>query len=93
MWRKRDETKEEAQIARLATVATDDTKVRAEDNLARVQEALVIAEVARRKAKAKVSCLEVERTSLLLEVRVTKDEVSSLLSQAGKDKAAMEEDY
>ena len=93
MWRKRDETKEEAQIARLATVAADDTKVRAEDNMARVQEALVIAEEARHKAKAKVACLEVERTSLLLEVRVTKDEVSSLQYKAGKDKAAMEEDY
>ena len=29
----------------------------------------------------------------MLEVRATKDEVCSLQSQAGKDKAAMEEDY
>ena len=47
----------------------------------------------RRKAKAEVACLEVERTSLLLEIGTAKDEVSSLYSQAGKDKEAMEEDY
>ena len=48
---------------------------------------------ARHKVKAEVACLEVERTSLLLEDRVTKDEVSSFQSQVSKDKAAMEEDY
>ena len=37
--------------------------------------------------------LEVKRTSLLLELEATKDEVSSLLSQAGRDKEAMEEEY
>ena len=37
--------------------------------------------------------MEIKRTSLLLEVRATKDEVSFLQSQAGKDKAGMEEDY
>ena len=37
--------------------------------------------------------LEVERISLLLEIKGAKDEVSSLHSQAGKDKEAMEEDY
>ena len=61
--------------------------------MARVQDALVVAEEVRRKAEAEVASLEVERTSLLLEVGATKDEVSSLQSQAGKDKAVMEEDY
>ena len=37
--------------------------------------------------------MEVERTVLLLEVGATKDEVSSLKSQVGKDKATLEEDY
>ena len=50
-------------------------------------------EEARRKAKAKAARLEVERTSLLLEIGAAKDEVSSLHSQAGKDKEAMKEDY
>ena len=51
------------------------------------------SEEARRKAEGKAACLEVERTSLLLEIRAAKDEVSSLQSQAGKGKEAMEEDY
>ena len=71
--KERDEAKEEAQIARLAVVTTSDMKVREEDDLARVQDALVIAEEARRKAEAKVTSLEVERTSLMLEVGATKD--------------------
>ena len=37
--------------------------------------------------------MEVERISLLLELGVTKDKVSSLHSQVGKDKEAMEEEY
>ena len=64
-----------------------------EDDLARVQDALVIAEEAKRKVEAEVASLEIEWTSLLLEVGSTKDEVSSLQFQASKDKAIMEEDY
>ena len=43
--------------------------------------------------EAEVSRLAVEQTSLLLELQVSKYEVSSLYSQVGKDKEAMEEDY
>ena len=68
-------------------------KALAEDKLARVQDALAVVEEARRKVEADAALLEVERTSLLLEIGVAKDEVSSLYSQAGKDKEAMEEDY
>ena len=50
-----------------------DVKARAEDDLARVQDTLVIAEEARRKAEAEVAYLEFEWTSLLLEVGATKD--------------------
>ena len=64
-----------------------------EDKLDRVQDALVVAEEARRKAKAEAAHLEVEQTSLLLEIGVAKDEVSFLHSQAGKDKEVIEEDY
>ena len=53
----------------------------------------MIEEEARRKAEAKVASLEVERISLMLEVRETKDEVSCLQSHTGKDKAFMEKDY
>ena len=41
-----------------------DGKVRAENDLARVQEALAVAEEVKRKAKGETSCLEVERTLL-----------------------------
>ena len=68
-------------------------RVRAEDDLARVRDALAVVEGAKRKAEAETARLEVEWTSLLLELGVAKDEVSSLQSQAGKDKEAMEEDY
>ena len=37
--------------------------------------------------------MEVERTSLLLEIVATKDEVFSLHSQEGRDKEVMQEDY
>ena len=68
-------------------------------DLARVQDALavmeevgaVVEEATRRKVEA--ASLEVERTSLLLEIRVTKDKISSFHSQAKKDKEVMEEDY
>ena len=43
--------------------------------------------------EAETTLLEVERTSLLLELGATKNEVSSLHSQAGRDKEAMEEEY
>ena len=76
---------------RLVVVVEGDAKALVEDKLARVQDALVVEEEAKRKFEA--AHLEVKRTSLLLEVRTVKDEVFSLYSQAGKDKDAMEEDY
>ena len=62
-------------------------------DLARVQDALAAVEEAKHKAKSEASRLDVERTSLLLEIGVAKEEVSSLQSQAGKDKEAIEKDY
>ena len=53
----------------------------------------MVAEEARRNVEAGTSLFEVEQTSLRLELGAAKDEVSSLHSQAGKDKEAMEEDY
>ena len=58
-----------------------------------VEEPRAVVEEARRKAEAEVARLEVERMSLLLEIRVAKGEISFLNSQAGKDKEAMEKDY
>ena len=45
------------------------------------------------RSEAKIACLVVERSSLLLKLEASKDEVSSLHSQVAKDKEAMEEDY
>ena len=58
-----------------------------------VQDALTVVEEVRQKAEAEVSYLEFERTSLLLEIGETKDEMSSLHSQVVKEKEATEEDY
>ena len=60
-----------------------------------MEKARAVVEEARRKAEveAEATRLEVELMSLLLEIGAAKDEVSSIHSQAGKDKKAMEEDY
>ena len=76
--KERDEAKKEAQIARLVTVATGDAKERVEDDLARVQATLTITEEARRKVEVEDARLEVEQTSIMLEIGATKDEVFSL---------------
>ena len=91
--KERDEAKEKVQLTRITAVTAGNTKARAEDDLAMVQDALEVAEEARHKAEAKAAHLEVERTSLLLEIGAAKDKVFSLQSQADKDKEAMEEDY
>ena len=70
----RDEAKEEAQAARLATIAATDAKAWAENELPRVQEVLAVAEEAKRRAEVETSRLKIERTSLLLEIGVEKDE-------------------
>ena len=96
---KGNEAMEEAQIARMDIVATGEAKAWVKEDLARVQGALAVAEgakaatnEARRKAEAKAARLEVEWTSLLLELGTTKDEVSSFQSQAGKDKEPIEDE-
>ena len=80
-------------MARLAAATTGDVKARAENDLTRVLDALIVAEEDGLRLEAEVSRLEVEQTSLLLELEASKDEVSSLHSQVGKEKEAMEEDY
>ena len=80
-------------MASLAASAASDAKARAQEDLARVQEALAATEEGKCKGEAETAHLKVEQTSLLLELGATKDEVSSLHSQAGRDKEAMEEEY
>ena len=56
-----------------------DAKALVNNKLARVQDALAIAEKARRKAKAEAARLEVEQTSLLLEIKTTIEEALELM--------------
>ena len=93
MEKERDEAKHEAKVARLAPSVVGDARVRVEEDLARVQEALAAKKRGRHKVKAETTCLEVERTSHLLELGAIKDEVSSLHSQAGRNKEAIEKEY
>ena len=89
----REEAKHEANVARLVTTTVGDAKARVEDDLARVLDALVAMEEDERRLKIEISRLAIERMSLLLKLKASKDEVSSLHSQAGKDKESMEKDY
>ena len=80
-------------MARLATSAAGNARARAEEDLARVQEALAATEEGKRKVKVRTARLEVEWTSFLLELGAAKDEASSLHPQVGRDKEAMKEKY
>ena len=77
----------------MAAVEVGDVKARVEGDLARVQDALAIVEEAKRKVWTETAHLKVEQTSLLLEIRAARDEVSSLHSQEGRVKEAMEKYY
>ena len=78
--------KKEAKVARVVASSVGDARARAEEDLE-------AAEEGRHKAEAETTHLEVEQTSLLLELKDTKDELTFLNSQAGRDKEAMEEEY
>ena len=80
MEKEKDKVKQEAIVARLGAIAVGDARARVEKDLARVQVALSAAEEGMLKVEAKIACLEVEWTSLLLDLKETKDEVSSLHS-------------
>ena len=93
MEKERDEAKWETKVTRLTTVVAGDAKAMAEDDPTRARDALATTEEDGCRLEIEVALLEVERTSLLLELEASKDEVSSLHFQVGKDKKAMEEDY
>ena len=79
-------------MARLVAIVVGEAKARAEDDLTRIRDALATEKENRLGLEAKVARLTVEQASLLLELEASKDEVSALHSQAGKDKEAMVED-
>ena len=81
--KERDEAKQEAKVARLASMTAGEAKVRVEDELTRARDAMVVAEEDGLGLEAEVFRLSVERTSLLQELEESRDEVSALHSQAG----------
>ena len=85
--------KEDLTRVQEALAAAEEGRRKAEENQAKVQQALAAVEESRRKVEAETTRLEVEWTSLLLELGAINDVVSSLHSQAGRDKEAMEEEY
>ena len=91
--KERDIVKQEDKVARLAALTVGEAKARAEDDLIRARDALPAMEEDERWLEAEVACLTVEQTTLLLELKASRDEVSAFHSQAGKDKKAMVEDY
>ena len=65
-------------MARVDANEAGNAKVKVESELARVRNALAVAEEARRKAEDEASRLAYERVSLLLEIGSCEDEVSSI---------------
>ena len=90
--KEREKANQEAKVARLVATTSGDAKARVEDDLTEVLDALATAKEDGHKSEAEIARLAVERTSLLLELKASKYQVSSLHSQAGKDKEAIEED-
>ena len=80
-----DEAKKEAKVARLATVAMSEAKEMAEDDLTKVRDSLAATKEDGPRLEAEVTHLTVERTSLLLDLEASMDEVFDLHSQADKD--------
>ena len=93
MEKERDEAKHEVKVSRMAAIAAGEAKARAEDDLARMRDALAAVEEDEQGMEAEVAHLTVEQTLLLLELETSRDEVSDLHSLAGKDQEAMVEDY
>ena len=80
-------------MAQLVVTVAGEAKARVEDDLVRALKALATTEEDRHRSETEIACLVVKRTSLLLKLEASKDKVSSLHSQVGKDKETMEEDY
>ena len=73
--------------------AVGSARAKLESELARVQNALAVANEARRKVDDEASRLANERVSLLLELGTCKDEVSAIRAEALKEKKALEDAY
>ena len=82
----RDATCHEALMAHMDAAMAGNSRTQVESELARVQNALVVSEEARRKAEDESSHLATERVSLLLELGTCNDEVVAIQAEALKEK-------
>ena len=73
----RDAAHHKVSMARMDADAAGSAKAKVEFELARVQNALVVLDEARRKEEDEASRLAVKRVSLLLKLGTSKDEVSA----------------
>ena len=74
----KDTTRHDAQMARMDADAARSAREKVESELARVKNALAVAEETRRKADDEVSRLTDEQVSLLLQLGTCKDEMSAI---------------
>ena len=91
--KERDKAKQEARAVQMIAATTGDAKARVEVDLTKDLNSFAAAEERGRRSEAEIARLEAERESLLLELEVSKHEVSSLHAQASKDREDMSEDY
>ena len=91
--KERDEAKQEARAAQLVATSVEDAKARVKVDLTKALNSLVAAEEGERRSEAEIARLENElarveakRVSLLLELKASKGEVSSLHTRVGKDR-------
>ena len=71
-------------MARLVAVAVGKAKAMAKDDLTRVRDASAAEEEDVRRLKTEVTRLRVEQTSLLLELKASRDEVSALIPKRAR---------
>ena len=74
----RDAARHDALMARMDADTVRSSKAKVKFELTRVQNALAVAEEAKRKVDDEVSCLTDEQVSLLLELKTCKDEMSTI---------------
>ena len=98
--KERNEVKQEVRAAQLVAMSVGNSKARAEVDLTIALNSLVAAKEGGRRLEAEVTRLvaelarlETERASLLLELKASKGEVSSLHAQADKNREDMVKDY
>ena len=89
----RDTARHDALMARMNANAAGNARAKVEFELAWVQNALVVAEEAKRKREDEASHPADKRVSLLLELGTCKDEMSAIRVEALKEKEALREAY